>query len=416
MAAMEELRDDYQKFIAMYEAPTKLYRFLSMRPPTFLRRNLRYVAKKRARAIVPLADFHRSEVDLSSAIKSETWLEIEVSGVDDVGPMLPPATGRPVPGTLELEVYLVNTDYGRAEVKKPNLLGTCKFSEGKKGKISVPSTKLLEYNFSCLLLKVTQVSTTSMTSASPLIPVRRKRASLSSNKKRKSRKVQHRNDNSRAVSREESTLYLEESYVANLVVYDSTHRCLLESGEHQLLLHKEGRLTKFRGGHSTMNWKTIFGMTDEVVLLEEEEPIPANKVLSVTFSWIGGPPSSGYLSDMNVHLSSIRAEYDNKFPKLRRRDAPKPSVDGGRENGDNGLSVVYTFMYDNNQYQQTTVRRSLLCPWCEVRCNLPHDLMMHLKLYHSHFVFSYSVSHSCIWDKVNCGGSALIILMIYREF
>ena len=92
-------------------------------------------------------------------------------------------------------------------------------------------------------------------------------------------------------------------------------------------------------------------------------------------------------------VSCCWTEYDNKFPKLRRRDAPKPTLVSNSHNGENSTIVVYDFTYGNNQYQQTEVKHSLLCPWCVYRCRFKeiHPLLLHLKLDHSVFTFSYMV-------------------------
>ena len=93
------------------------------------------------------------------------------------------------------------------------------------------------------------------------------------------------------------------------------------------------------------------------------------------------------------------SEYDNKFPKLRRRDAPKPTLESDSQNGENSTIVVYDFTYGNNQYQQTEVKQSLLCPWCVCRCRFKaiHPLLLHLKLDHSVFTFSYMVRDGTYW-------------------
>ena len=186
-----------------------------------------------------------------------------MDGVDDIGPMYPPAVGRAIPGVMELNIYLVKSDFVREEEQELELLGSCRFSETSQGKISILATRFFEFNVSSLIFKVTsQHSSSDVPLAPSLTQPRAKRPASSHHKRQKRRKTQ--STSSGAVTSEEGCTQLEDSYVANLVVYDSRRQCLVESGDCQLLLHKEGCVSRGGGNRSTMNWKTVFGMTDEV--------------------------------------------------------------------------------------------------------------------------------------------------------
>ena len=192
---------------------------------------------------------------------SESWLEITASGVDDVGPMYPPAVGRAVCETMKLDVYLIKMDLSKDKIRKPILLGSCKFSESSKGVISIAASKLFEYNFSNLMFKVTSDSCNNAVVTSSHSLKTKRPASSFSTKQRKRQKTNNIVDS-------DTIVLLEESLVANMALYDSRHKCLLDSGEYSLLLHRDGMLSKYEGSGGTLNWKTIFGMTDKVCLYQ----------------------------------------------------------------------------------------------------------------------------------------------------
>ncbi|XP_046404195.1 polycomb protein suz12-A isoform X2 [Ischnura elegans] len=53
------------------------------------------------------------------------------------------------------------------------------------------------------------------------------------------------------------------------------------------------------------------------------------------------------------------------------------------------LQIVYQFVYNSSNRQQTEACEDLHCPWCSLDCVSLYALLKHLKLCHSRFLFTY---------------------------
>lgn len=75
--------------------------------------------------------------------------------------------------------------------------------------------------------------------------------------------------------------------------------------------------------------------------------------------------------------------------------------------------LIYRFIYNDDLSQKTEAWDEFLCPWCYLNCNSLHPLLMHLRLCHDRFKFSYTPKDDGIQvdvsinDRYNCALSPL---------
>lgn len=121
--------------------------------------------------------------------------------------------------------------------------------------------------------------------------------------------------------------------------------------------------------------------------------------------------SSGILSDMSSDDAEIAALTTKKLPNTL------PNVLTNRSPFVDLLTIgshlIYRFIYNDDLSQKTENWDEFLCPWCDLNCHSLHPLLMHLRLCHDRFKFSYTPKEEgievdvSINSKYNCALSPL---------
>lgn len=98
--------------------------------------------------------------------------------------------------------------------------------------------------------------------------------------------------------------------------------------------------------------------------------------------------SSGIFSDMSSDDTEITTITTKKLPNIL------PNVILNRSPFTEMLNMnshlIYRFIYNDNLSQKTAAWDEFLCPWCYLNCTSLHPLLIHLRLCHDRFTFSYT--------------------------
>lgn len=122
--------------------------------------------------------------------------------------------------------------------------------------------------------------------------------------------------------------------------------------------------------------------------------------------------SSGILSDMSSDDAEVAVLTTKKLPNTL------PIVLSNRSPfsellATNGSHVIYRFIYNEDLSQKTDAWYEFFCPWCLLNCMSLHPLLMHLRLCHDRFKFSYTPKEDGIQvdvsinERYNCALSPL---------
>lgn len=130
--------------------------------------------------------------------------------------------------------------------------------------------------------------------------------------------------------------------------------------------------------------------------------------------------SSGILSDMSsddAEVTSITTKkLPNTLPTVLSNHRHSPFVDLLTTIGSH---LIYRFIYNDDLSQAQSLSQKtitwdeFLCPWCDLNCRSLHPLLMHLRLCHDRFKFSYTPKDDgvqvdvSINSKYNCALSPL---------
>lgn len=134
--------------------------------------------------------------------------------------------------------------------------------------------------------------------------------------------------------------------------------------------------------------------------------------------------SSGILSDMSsddVEITALTtvnaANTTTTTTTTKQLPNTLPSVLSNRSPFVELLNIsshlIYRFIYNDDLSQKTEAWDEFLCPWCYLNCNSLHPLLMHLRLCHDRFKFSYTPKEDGIQvdvsinERYNCALSPL---------
>lgn len=122
--------------------------------------------------------------------------------------------------------------------------------------------------------------------------------------------------------------------------------------------------------------------------------------------------SSGILSDMSSDDTEITTLTTKKLPNTLPNELLNRSPFTEILNMNSHL--IYRFIYNDNLSQKTEACDEFLCPWCYLNCTSLHPLLMHLRLCHDRFIFSYTPKEHVIQvdvsinDRYNCSLSSVL--------
>lgn len=214
------------------------------------------------------------------------------------------------------------------------------------------------------------------------------------------------------------------SHEARLPVFNQQGDCDLLEGEYELKLsasdeiaapvRKADQLTwamdipTFLVGKSHTDNRTLkfflhWGIDHGPKMSTDSPPIYNEAALNTdwcgirTGSTTSLSTSSGILSDMSSddadkHDAEVATLTIKKLPNTLPNTLPitlanrSPYVDLLNINS----HLIYRFIYNNNLSQKTETCDTFLCPWCYLNCMSLHPLLMHLRLCHDRFKFSYT--------------------------
>lgn len=160
--------------------------------------------------------------------------------------------------------------------------------------------------------------------------------------------------------------------------------------------HTENRTLKF-----FLNWSVDNGTK----MSTDSPPIYNETATALNTDWCGIrtgsttslSTSSGILSDMSSddadkHDAEIATLTTKKLPNTLPNSLPITSSNRSPFNDILNISshLIYRFIYNNNLSQKTETCDTFLCPWCYLNCMSLHPLLMHLRLCHDRFKFSYT--------------------------
>lgn len=121
--------------------------------------------------------------------------------------------------------------------------------------------------------------------------------------------------------------------------------------------------------------------------------------------------SSGILSDMSSDDAEVAVLTTKKLPNTLPMVLSNRSPFG--EILTMGSHVIYRFIYNDDLSQKTDAWHEFFCPWCLLNCMSLHPLLMHLRLCHDRFKFSYTPKDDGIQvdvsinERYNCALSPL---------
>lgn len=126
--------------------------------------------------------------------------------------------------------------------------------------------------------------------------------------------------------------------------------------------------------------------------------------------------SSGILSDMSSDDAEISTLTTKKLPNtlpitLTNRS---PFVDILKKYNI-GSHLIYRFIYNDDLSQKTEAWDEFLCPWCYLNCISLHPLLMHLRLCHDRFKFSYTQKEDGIQLDVSINERYMCALSPLKE-
>lgn len=236
------------------------------------------------------------------------------------------------------------------------------------------------------------------------------------------------------------------SHNAKLPVFDKHGRCVLVDAEYELNLDESMEMTTTRMTWASNIPKVLAGdkryfenrslkfsvqwsSNNDGIKSESASPTHqqqhenagAPAATTDTADWgdvrIGSTTSlstsSGILSDMSSDDAEITAITTKKLPNTL------PSVLTNRHSPFVDLlstissHLIYRFIYNDDLSQKTVTWDEFLCPWCDLNCRSLHPLLMHLRLCHDRFKFSYTPKDDGIQvdvsinSKYNCALSPL---------
>lgn len=127
--------------------------------------------------------------------------------------------------------------------------------------------------------------------------------------------------------------------------------------------------------------------------------------------------SSGILSDMSSDDAEITALTASTMTTAKKLPNTLPIVLSNRSPFVELLNIsshlIYRFIYNDDLSQKTEAWNEFLCPWCYLNCTSLHPLLMHLRLCHDRFKFSYTPKDDGIQvdvsinERYNCALSPL---------
>lgn len=231
------------------------------------------------------------------------------------------------------------------------------------------------------------------------------------------------------------------SHNAKLPVFDKHGRCVLLDAEYELNLDESMEMTSTRLTWASNIPKVLAGdkryfenrslkfsvqWTSNCDGIKSKSTSPTHQqengavaATTDTADWgdvrIGSTTSlstsSGILSDMSSDDAEIAAITTKKLPNSL------PSVLSNRSPFVDLLTIgshlIYRFIYNDDLSQKTVTWDEFLCPWCDLNCRSLHPLLMHLRLCHDRFKFSYTPKEDGIQvdvsinSKYNCALSPL---------
>lgn len=205
------------------------------------------------------------------------------------------------------------------------------------------------------------------------------------------------------------------SHEACLPVYNQQGHCDILEGEYELKLdaaNETGKVDQLTwamdvptflvGNRSTHNRSLKFFLhwtVDHSAKMNSDSPPMFNESATLaadTTDWCGIrtgsttslSTSSGILSDMSSDDTEVATLTSKKPPNSL------PITLSNRSPYVEMLSIsshlIYRFIYNNNLSQKTETCDTFLCPWCYLNCMNLHPLLMHLRLCHDRFKFSYT--------------------------
>lgn len=203
------------------------------------------------------------------------------------------------------------------------------------------------------------------------------------------------------------------SHSAKLPVFDKHARCVLLDAEYELNLDDGMTTTPTRLTWASNIPKVLAGdkryfesrslkfflqwsSTNDGTKSKSISPTHHHHENGATTDWGDVPmgsrtslsTSSGILSDMSSDDAEIAALTTKKLPHTL------PNVLANRSPYADLLTIssqlIYRFIYNDDLSQKTVTWDEFLCPWCDLNCRSLHPLLMHLRLCHDRFKFSYT--------------------------
>ncbi|XP_065899690.1 polycomb protein suz12-B-like isoform X2 [Dysidea avara] len=177
---------------------------------------------------------------------------------------------------------------------------------------------------------------------------------------------------------------------AELVVFDSRNKCLLQDGQYELVLQECETPSPAAG--SPLTWNTIFGGSGQA----SDGPFQKHYSIKFSLSWSDGVPKirQQYEQRTAMELSKLKRDYvagKDVVTKLPPTPGQVTFLNTAQNSDANTHHpVVYNFHYHDNSHLQTEARYGMKCPWCSLDCGCLYSLLCHLTLCHPRVTSVYT--------------------------
>ncbi|KAL4239950.1 Polycomb protein suz12 [Mactra antiquata] len=386
----ENVKEDLEKFIQVFEKPTRIYRFLRMRhlvSPIFLQRNLTYMSHRNKRSDNISRKLFKIDSLLvkKNTVKEEDpsslkYLKLDIQGIYD-------SQLSPDIHEANVEVFLTKyhhsrkgqgnhfkyTSIGKSKVtvnpnwKRSSLDGTQSDTENykvcqasvisKDGFSFKPKDNehccYINFTVTCCLRSGYTNGISNGTSDDSEPPQAKKR------------------QGARSVSTEEETV----TYSAEIALYGHQYQNILCSGTYDLVLQD----ASVKCVRNDVKWRSA-GSKRPLDCLEE---FGTNPSIKFNLNWTDD-------SDGQQLCSIPPSDFVNNNQSLRyEAESPQKIQDESQCTPQKKTLVTYQFLYNDVTRQQTDTMDNMTCPWCLLNCGVLYSLLKHLRLCHARLNFIY---------------------------
>lgn len=179
-----------------------------------------------------------------------------------------------------------------------------------------------------------------------------------------------------------------QSLIAELPMFDSSHKCLMPSGRYEVALRLDNPTSTCGQENSLqLTWENPASTTVNLGM-----QLHSNPVLALSVHWEDGDP-------LYLLSPSVIPVGKWEMPKWAMDHYPKKygwTAKRGKQAHKLEFQIpqqlTFYYMYGTNDQQQIETRTNLNCPFCNVKCPMLYSLLKHLQLCHPRFHFTYSLN------------------------